>query len=60
MQNPRTVCINGTTFIVNSFSRSTAKETGFQIMRRAILRNAEKELKAGFAEPGHGGQPHAS
>ena len=47
--NPRTVTIGGTTFIVNSFSRESAKETGFQLLRRAILRNAEKEIKAGFS-----------
>jgi hypothetical protein len=57
MQNPRTVRIDGTTFIVNSFSRDSAAETGFQLMRRTILRNAEKELKAG--EPGQGGKRHA-
>ena len=47
--NPRTVTIEGVTFIVNSFSRGGAKETGFQLLRRAILRNAEKELKAGVS-----------
>jgi len=44
------VTIDGTTFIVNSFSRSDAKETGVQLLRRAILRNAERELKAGFSD----------
>jgi hypothetical protein len=60
MQNPRTVCIDGATFFVNSFSRSNATETGFQLLRRTILRNAERELKAGFSDPGHGGKYHAS
>jgi len=60
MQNPRTVSIDGATFIVNSFSHGSATETGFQLMRRTILRNAERELKAGFPESGHGGKHHAS
>ena len=60
MENPRTICIDGATFFVNSFSRASATEPGLQLLRRTILRNAERELKAGFSEPGHGGKHHAS
>jgi hypothetical protein len=51
VENQRTVHIEGATFIVNSFSRGDAKETQAQLLRRAILRNAEAELKAGFSKP---------
>ena len=59
MQNPRTVHVEDATFIVNSFSRSDATESGLQLMRRSILRNAERELKTGYSEPGQGGDEHA-
>ena len=60
IDNPRTVQFDGATFIINSFSRADAKETQAQLLRRAILRNAEKELrssndqrelKAGYSTP---------
>jgi len=42
-----TVTIEGATFHVNSFSRPGATETPLQLMRRHLMRNAEKEFKAG-------------
>jgi len=51
-----TVTIEGSTFHVNSFSRPGATETPLQLMRRHLMRNAEKEFKAGaFSsdEPGN-------
>ena len=50
-----TVTIEGSTFHVNSFSRPGATETPLQLMRRHLMRNAEKEFKAGSCtreEPG--------
>jgi len=41
------VTIEGSTFHVNSFSRPGATETPLQLMRRHLMRNAEKEFKAG-------------
>ena len=46
-----TVTIEGSTFHVNSFSRPDATETPLQLMRRHLMRNAEKELKAGAFSP---------
>ena len=45
MDTSRKVIINGSTFIVNCFSREDAKETLEQLLKRVILKNAEKELK---------------
>jgi len=42
-----TVTIEGSTFHVNSFSRPGATETPLQLMRRHLMRNAEKEFKTG-------------
>ena len=41
----RTVQVDGTTFIVNSFSREGASETLEQMLKRVIINNAEKEFK---------------
>ena len=45
------VTIEGSTFHVNSFSRPGATETPLQLMRRHLMRNAEKEFKAGAFMP---------
>jgi hypothetical protein len=41
---PREVIIEGTTFIVNSFSSEDAKESAEDILRRVIIKNAETEF----------------
>ncbi|GHV39528.1 hypothetical protein FACS189490_03270 [Clostridia bacterium] len=37
--------IDGTTFTVNCYARSDARETLEQLLKRVIIKNAEKELK---------------
>ena len=44
----REVQVGNTTFIVHSFSRDDATETAEQILKRAILQNAEREFRSGF------------
>ncbi len=39
------VKIDGTTFTVRCFQSQTARETLDQLLKRVILKNAEKELK---------------
>jgi hypothetical protein len=41
----REVVIQGSTFIVNSFSREGATEKLEELLKRVIVKNAEKELK---------------
>ncbi|MCL2072161.1 MAG: transposon-encoded TnpW family protein, partial [Oscillospiraceae bacterium] len=42
---PREVVINGSTFIVNSYSSSDATETLDELLKRVIVSNAEREFK---------------
>jgi len=42
---PREVKINGTTFIVNSYSAESATETLDELLKRVIVSNAEREFK---------------
>ena len=45
MTSSHDVIIDGSTFTVYCFSRDDAKETLEQLLKRVILKNAEKELK---------------
>lgn len=42
---PREVTIGDSTFIVNNYSSSSAKETLAELLSRVIVKNAEIELK---------------
>ena len=42
---PREVKINGSTFIVNSYSAEGATETLDELLKRVIVSNAEREFK---------------
>lgn len=43
----RIVKISKTLFIVNSFPAAAAKETAEQLLKRVIVKNAEREFKNG-------------
>ena len=42
---PREVIINGSTFLVNSYSAEGATETLDELLKRVIVSNAEREFK---------------
>ena len=42
---PREVIINGSTFIVNSYSAKDATETLDELLKRVIVSNAEREFR---------------
>jgi len=42
---PREVIINGSTFIVNSYSAEGATETLDELLKRVIVSNAEREFR---------------
>ena len=42
---PREVIINGSTFLVNSYSAKGATETLDELLKRVIVSNAEREFK---------------